>query len=165
MEAEAKFGSQAIRPKDSNGNIITGAGPLKKLYLDTYVDRLKHRPIKTEFQEIFELKSLLWTERLKSIRSKKSKPWTVTDIEKVTKKLKNNQTRDPIGMINELLKPGIMGKDLKLSIEHLMNGIKMNLFIPEFMLLENISSLYKNKGSRFSFESERGIFILGVLLL
>ena len=29
------------------------------------------------------------------------------------------------------------------------------------MLLENISSLYKNKG--FSFKSERGIFILGVL--
>ena len=85
------------------------------------------------------------------------------DIEKVVKKLKNNQTRDPNGMINELFKPTIMGQDLKLAVLHLMNGIKQSFFFPDYMKLANISSIYKNKGSRFDIENDRGIFILPVL--
>ena len=100
---------------------------------------------------------------MKSIKNVKSKPWTIRDIEKVTKNLKNNQTRDPNGMINELLKPNIMGKDLKNAILQLMNGVKENLFIPEYFQLANISSIFKSKGSRFSLESDRGIFLLPVL--
>ena len=118
--------------------------------------------MKAEFKEIYQLKTLLWDQRLKSIKSVKTKPWTHTDIEKVTKALKNNQTRDPIGMINELLKPGIMGKDLKHAVVSLMNGIKETHFFPEFIQLANISSVFKQKGSRFSLESDRGLFILPV---
>ena len=111
-----------------------------------------------EFQEIFELKTNLWKERFKSIKNKKSKPWTTKDIEKVTKSLKNNQTRDPNGMINELLKPNIMGSDLKNASLQLMNGVKENFFFPEYLQLVNISSIFKSKGSRFSLESDRRIF-------
>ena len=89
--------------------------------------------------------------------------WNWTDIEKVTKRLKNNQSRDPNGMVNELLKPNIMGQDLKLATLQLMNGIKKNMFFPDFMELANISSIYKNKGSKFDLENDRGIFILPVL--
>ena len=150
--------------KDIDGNLITGPEALKKLYSQTYADRLKPRQIKADFQEIFDLKSILWDQRMKIIKSKKSNPWTLSDVEKITKSLKNNQTRDPNGMINELLKPNIMGKDLKFSILQLMNGIKHNLFFPDYMQLANISSIYKNnRKSRFDIESERGIFILPVL--
>ena len=142
--------------------MITAPAALRNLYTQTYVDRLRHRPIKEEFQDIFELKTTLWAERYKSIKNKKSEPWTTSDIDKITKKLKNNQTRDPIGMVNELLKPGVMGGDLKKAISFLMNGVKVNLFFPEFMQLANISSLYKNRGSRFSLDNDRGIFILTV---
>ena len=99
--------------KDMEGNIITKPEALKTLYIQTYVERLKHREMKEEFKEIFQLKTVLWSERMKSIKKRKSRPWTIADIEKVTKTLKNNQTRDPNGMINELLKPNIMGSHLK----------------------------------------------------
>ena len=148
---------------DTEGNLITGTGALKQLYSKTYVDRLSHRQIKPEFKEIYELKTSLWAERLRSIKLKKSCSWTLTDIEKVTKRLKNNQSRDPNGMVNELLKPNIMGQDLKLATLQLMNGIKKNMFFPDFMELANISSIYKNKGSKFDLENNRGMFILPVL--
>ena len=113
--------------KDSSGNLITGPEALKKLYIKTYVDRLKHEEMKTDFQEIYELKTLLWSERLKSIKLNKSKGSSLSNINKVSKNLKNNQTRDPNGMINELLKPNIMGQDLKEAVLCLMNGIKQNI--------------------------------------
>ena len=67
---------------DEKGNLITAAAPLKELYSRTYVDRLRPRPIKVDYQKIYELKTLLWAERLKSIKRKKSKPWTMSDVEK-----------------------------------------------------------------------------------
>ena len=146
--------------KDMEGNLITKPEALKTLYIQTYVERLKHRDMKEEFKEIFQLKTVLWSERMKSIKKIKSRPWTIADIEKVTKTLKNKQTRDPNGMINELVKPNIMGKDLKNAILNLMNGIKEHFYFPDYFQLANISSIFKSKGSRFSIESERGIFIL-----
>ena len=38
----------------------------------------------------------------------------------------------------------------------------MNFHIPRFMILQNITSIFKNKGSRFELENDRGIFILTV---
>ena len=44
-----------------------------------------------------------------------------------------------------------------------MDGIKQTFKFPEFMELTNISTIYKNKGSRYDLENDRGIFILSVL--
>ena len=54
--------------KDLHGNLITMKSALKKLYLDTYVYRLRNREIKSDFQDILSLKTLLWRERLKSTK-------------------------------------------------------------------------------------------------
>ena len=99
----------------------------------------------------------------KAIKTKISNPWTAKDLEEVTKTLKNNQTRDPNGMINEIFKKNVMGQDLQLAVIELMNGIKLTFDFPEYMELANISTLYKNKGSRYDLENDRGIFILTVL--
>ena len=56
---------------DLHGNLITTKGALKKLYLDTYVYRLRNREMKSDFKDILELKTLLWSERLKSLKVKK----------------------------------------------------------------------------------------------
>ena len=45
---------------DSKGNLITNPAALKKLYLQTYTERLSHRPMKPELLDIFYLKSELW---------------------------------------------------------------------------------------------------------
>ena len=45
---------------DKSGNVITAPPLLRKLYLETYVDRLRHREMKAEFNDIFEMKTILW---------------------------------------------------------------------------------------------------------
>ena len=97
--------------------------------------------------------------RLEQLKGKVSKDWNLSDLQKVIKSLKNNQTRDPHGMINELFKPGVGGQDLLLAVLELMKGIKKEMQFPNFMQVYNITTLFKNKGSRFCMDSERGIFI------
>ena len=89
----------AMAKKDKFGNLVTSEGPLRDLYLQTYVQRLENRKMKEEFQEMFTLKTVLWNERLKKVKSNVSKNWTISDLDKVTKTLKRNQTMDPNGMI------------------------------------------------------------------
>ena len=84
----------------------------------------------------------------------------MNDLNKVLKSLKNNQSRDPNDMINELFKPGTIGCDLKSAILGLMNGIKFNMEFPLFTQLSNITTIYKRRGSRLDMNNDRGIFIL-----
>ena len=44
-----------VAKKNFNGQIITNPETLKQLYLDTYKHRLRHRPIKTGYEEIKSL--------------------------------------------------------------------------------------------------------------
>jgi hypothetical protein len=81
----------------------------------------------------------------------------------VLKKLKNNKTRDPQGLINEIFKPGVIGMDLKLAILNLFNGIKVELYFPQFLQFANITTIYKKKGSRQDLNNDRGIFVVSVL--
>ena len=57
-----------------------------------------------------------------------SKPWTWTwkmkDLNKVLRFLKNNKSRDPFGLCNELFKDGEAGEDLKCAVLKLVNRIK-----------------------------------------
>ena len=66
-------------------------------------------------------------------------------------------------MINELFKSECAGSDLLESLLLLFNGIKKTFSIPKFMILENITTIFKNTGSRFDMDNDRGIFILTVL--
>ena len=91
------------------------------------------------------MKNLLWSERFNVLRKTISIPWKYHDISKAAKGLKNNQTMDPNGMINELLKANIMGEDLQLANLELMNVIKNKFEFPEFMEVANMSTIYKNK--------------------
>ena len=100
---------------------------------------------------------------MKELRKKTTKPWDITDLRKALKKLKNNKTADPNGMINELFKEGCIGEDLEKALLDFFNGIKETFIIPDFMIKENICTIYKNKGSRRDLENDRGIFILTAL--
>ena len=91
--------------KETKGNLITAPPLIRKLYLDTYVDRLSHRKTKKEFEDVYNLKTELWTRRLERLRTIKSPGWNMDDLNQVLKKLKNNKSRDPHGYINELFKP------------------------------------------------------------
>ena len=65
--------------------------------------------------DILYLKSELWKHRFVSLKVKATNPWTLSQFEKAIKSLKNNQTRDPMGIVNELFKLGRAGEQLKFS--------------------------------------------------
>ena len=148
---------------DENGSLVTAPNLLKDLYLRTYVNRLKHREMKPELNDIFCLKRELWLSRLTLLRNRKTPPWKMKHLDEVLKSLKTNKTMDPHGIINELFKEGCIGTDMKDALLSLFNGTKVNMFMPLFMALSNISTIYKNKGSRMDLENDRGIFILTTL--
>ena len=148
--------------KDRGGNLVTAPLPLKKLYLETYRERLSHRPMKKEFEDIYQLKTLLWELRYEDVKDVKSAPWDMANLNKAIKGLKINQSGDPSGIISELFKPGVLGQDLAKGLLSLLNGIKAELFIPALLQLANITTIYKNKGSRQDMKNDRGIFILSI---
>ena len=138
---------------------------------------MTHKVVHSKFNELFSWKEDLWSSRYNHIRGKIYKPWSIEQIKLAICSLKNNKTRDPHGWLNETFKdcaqinpyntknsPGADDEnDLVMAMYFMMNGIKQNMHVPEFMKLGNITSIYKNKGSRQNLENDRGIFILPVL--
>ena len=148
--------------KDKKGNLVTAPAALKNLYLETYQERLRQRKMKEELEDVLCLKTELWQSRLSMMKNVRTKPWSLKNLEDVLKNLKNNKTRDPNGMIHEIFKSGYIGTDLKLALLHLFNGIKAHQYVPMFITLSNITTIFK-KGSRFDLNNDRGIFITTVL--
>ena len=148
---------------NEDGILVTAPNLLRDLYLRTYKHRLRQRQMKIEYYDMFFLKTELWNSRMIELTNAKSEPWSMKKLIKVLKSLKNNKTMDPNGMINEIFKPEIAGKDLILGLLDLFNNIKENLLVPDFMNMQNITSIYKSKGSRMDMNNERGIFILTIL--
>ena len=121
-EAE-EMQNEATVKVDTYGNLISGVTALKHLYLKTYVSRLEHRKIDERYSEIRKLKEELWSLRYDQLKNFPGKQWTVTEVISATKKLKNNKSRDPNGLISEVFKPGIAGKSLQIALVDLMNLI------------------------------------------
>ena len=145
------------------GELITSQEKLKTLYLETFVNRLRCRPIKYELLYLKMIKEELFSERLKLAKLKKTNPWKLKELQKVLKALKMKKSRDPHGLINELFKPGILGKCLEESILKLLNRIKEEMSIPEFMEFANIVTIYKGKGPKSSLKSDRRIFLVNII--
>ena len=79
-----KYGATVpIAKKDMNGLLVTNPDLLKKLYLDTYQQGLRHRPIRADLVHIKSLKEDLFYQRLKLAKMCKSEPWLNKDLDKV----------------------------------------------------------------------------------
>ena len=77
---------------------------------------------------------------------------------KVLKSLKRNKSADSQGLIYELFRPEIIGKELLQSLLILCNNVKSQLLVPSFLTFTDITSIYKQKGERCDLDNERGIF-------
>ena len=71
----------------------------------------------------------------------------MSDLETALGDLKNNRSRDPYGLINEIFKKNVIGKDMKKSLLMKFNNLKINQKIAIFMNFTNITTVRK-KGSR-----------------
>ena len=152
-----------VGKKDSSGNLITNHCGLKNLYLRTYIHRLRNRPMKSEFQEVMDLKDELFDIRLELSKLRHSKPWEMNQLEKALKGLKKDKARDPHGWVNEIFKEGVAGKDLKLSLLEFFNKIKAEKFFPDLIRKADVTTIYKGKGEKCELENDRGIFIVTIL--
>ena len=137
---------------------MTKKNGLLALYKNTYVERLSHKSIRPELEDLKSLKENLFNIRYELASKNKSVNWDVTKIEKVCKALKNSKARDECGLIYELFKPPFAGQDVYNSLMKMFNLIKQELIVPDFFELMSITSLYKNKGIRSDLSNERGIF-------
>ena len=151
-----------VGKKDGKGNIITNHEGLKHLYLQTYVNRLRNRPMKPDFEDIKKMKTELFELRLKLSKSCKSQPWNLEDLEKAIKGLKKDKARDPNGLVNEIFKDDVAGRDFKLSILALFNRMKVKNFIPDFVTMADVATIYKGKGEKCDLQNDRGIFLVTV---
>ena len=148
--------------KDCDGKIITAQSELKKLYLETFVHRLRHRPVSVKYQYLKKLKEELCFKRIRYAKRHKTQPWTLSEMRKTLRKLKDNKSRDPHGLLNELFKPGVIGKDLEISLLKLLNKVKMENNIPAIMQFVNIVAIYKGKGKKIDLTNDRGIFLVNI---
>ena len=73
------------------GQIIANPEKLKDLDLETYVHRLRHRPIKKEYSQLKKCKETLSDLRLNLYKLRKSEPWTERNLKAVLKSLKKSK--------------------------------------------------------------------------
>ena len=100
---------------------------------------------------------------MKLAQKKKTAPWTMEDLDKVLKYLKDNKSRDPFGLANELFKENAAGDDLKCAVLKLLNRIKSEQKYPEALEICDITSIYKLRGNINDFNSYRGIFRVPII--
>ena len=91
-----------VAKMDAFGNLISNQDQLKSLYVETYQDRLKHRPMKQGFSYLRELKDFLFSERYELAKLRKSDAWTEENLLSVLKSLKLRKSADPSRFINHL---------------------------------------------------------------
>ena len=107
------------------GRLITDQEGLKKLYLETFLWRLRDRPMKPDLVEIQSVKTKLFKTILKSCTKKRTQPWTPEDLEKVLNSLNKNKCCDPNGMVHELFSTQVAGKDLKALLLYCLTALKI----------------------------------------
>ena len=149
-----------VGKKDKSGRIVTSHDKLKKLYLNTYKYRLRNRPIKEDFKKIKEHKDELFKLKMHLAGSNKSEPWTMKQLEEVLKQLKEGKSRDPNGWVRDLFKNEIAGTQLKISLLMLLNKMKSENYIPDFVRNADVTTIYKGKGDKLDLENDRGIFLV-----
>ena len=148
--------------KNHQGKLITDPMALKLLLSKEYKERLRSRPIREDLKEKEKYKMNIFDLKMTIASMKKSKEWTILDIEKALKDLKLNKSRDHEGLINEIFKEDVIGTDLKKSLLIMFNRIKRQQLIPQFMNISNITTVPKS-GSKLDLRNERGIFRVSVL--
>ena len=100
--------------------------------------------------------------KLKLAEVRPTRLWEMSDLEVALSDLKNNKSRDPEGLINELFKKNVIGEDLKKSLLMMCNRLKVEQIIALFMNDANVTTVPK-KGSKLLLENERGIFRVSIL--
>ena len=69
--------------RDQNGDLVSNPEALRKLYVNTYKDRLQHRIVRPGYENLELLKTFLFNLRLSYSKTVKSQPWSKGQLVKV----------------------------------------------------------------------------------
>ena len=142
--------------KDNHGELVTDQEELENLYIETYKTRLQPNPVSEDMAELKYLKEYLYNMQMNLAKNRITKDWTLNDLNKALKTLKNNKARDEHGHVYELFKYG--GSALKNSLLKLFNLVKRKQKYPTIFQKSNISSFWKKKGDKSDLDNDRGVF-------
>ena len=143
---------------DADGKLLTSNCAIKARALEVYTQRLDGNKIEAQLEDYEKDVVKLCESRLKMCKLKRVNPWTMDDLNLAIKDLDKGKSRDALGYANELLKEEVAGTDLKLATLRFMNHTRKEQKFPHILQACNITSLYKNKGSRKDFMNYRGVF-------
>ena len=144
--------------KDENGKVLTETQEILDATINHYQEVLKNRKIKDGLEDHQKEREDLAKTRMRQSKENKTPDWDINDLDQALKDLKKNKSSDSLGHINELYKPDVIGSDLKLALLKLMNKIKEQQIFPHALEACNITSIFKNKGSKADLNNYRGIF-------
>ena len=142
--------------------MVTNPDEKKKVTLEHFKLRMRKRPIHRDAKHIAEIQENTFKMRIELSRRNKSIPFSMTELEKVLKSLKNGKSKDSEGFICELFKEGVIGTNLKESLLVMFNNMKDELAIPECLRTAHVTILHK-KNCRMELANWRGIFVCSVL--
>ena len=117
-------GSLPTAKRNHKGRIVSAPGEIKKLLAKEYKERLRSRPARPDLCGLTKRKRRIFRMKLKLAEENSSSPWNMNDLDNALQDLKNNKSRDPEGLINELFKKDVIGQDLKISLLSMLNGLK-----------------------------------------
>ena len=145
---------------DAKGNLVTKNKALDKLSLEMYREILTSHNIKENLKVHQAQREAMCKKQINEAQNNVTPYWSIEDLEIVLKQLKNGKSHNPLGYANELFKPENAGTDLKQAVLQMSNGMKKQQVFPQALSMCNITSLYKNKGSRKYYNNYRGVTVL-----
>ena len=148
--------------RNHKGRLITSPKELMLTLHKEYQDRLRPRKSKQDLKEHMDRVHEATQLKLSKAWSNKSPEFSMNELEKGMHDLNKGRARDPSGLCSEIFKINVMGADMKLSLLTMLNNIKCQGVIPNFMKESIVTSIPKS-GSKFELKNERGIFKLSVL--
>ena len=148
--------------KNISGKVVTNPDEKKSVTLEHFKFRMRERPVHKDAKKIAEIQENTFKMRLEEARTKKSLPFSMSELDKVLKGLKNGKSKDSQGYICELFKEGVIGNNLKESLLMMFNHMKDELTIPECLRTAHVTILHK-KNCRMDLSNWRGIFVCSVL--
>ena len=156
-----KFNDKPTAMVDSSGRIVTSVEEIKSVHVTHFEKFLENRPIKSGLEEQHKLREKFCFKRINNAKLNKTTDWDIEDVKFVITNLKKKKSCDPLVHSNELFQ--MPGSDFTCAVLKGMNRIKDQQTFPQCIQKYNITSIYKNKGSRKDLNCYRGIFRATVL--
>ena len=158
---EGRKEEQKTGMKDSNGEIRTETGGIKKIFENFYQELFKKPEWEKENMKIKEAVERKVEGIMERAKQQGAMRVTTEVVRKVVRNLKKRKAGDIEGWKNEMISGG--GEEMVKTLTGLFNKILTEMETPRQWEEMRIKSIYKNKGKRTEMTNRRGIFLTSVV--